>query len=341
MKKSSGTQLELRYQKRRDVVDAVRRGESPSVVARVFDTPMRTVFQWLAMFRQGSYDGLRDKHRAGRPRKVTAEVMRWLYDAITMGNPQQYKLEFCLWTLAIIRTMLKRKKGIELSKSGVSRLLRHLGLSPQIPVYRSYKQNPEQVEKYLNKTFPELRALAKRTGAIIYFIDEASIRSDHHRGTTWGKIGETPVVKDSGNRFGLRLVSAVSARGDMKFATFSGQMNGVRFVQFLKGLKADVGKPIIVIMDNAGYHHGKEVKNFVEASKGQITVEYLPSYAPEYNPDEQVWNFTKSQLGKFFITTREELVEKTRSIMRSLQRSPALVRSFFHLNGTKYASDVR
>ena len=110
--------------------------------------------------------------------------MQWLYEAITLGDPRQFQLVFCLWTLNIVRTVLKREKGVELSKSAVCRLLQYMGLTPQRPIYRSYKQDPRELERYLNQTFPELRALAQRTGAEIYFIDESAVRSDHHHGNT-------------------------------------------------------------------------------------------------------------------------------------------------------------
>jgi len=101
-----------------------------------------------------------------------------------------------------------------LSKSSVSRLLHNLGLSSQRPIYKSYKQDPKKIEKYLNSTFPDIVKHAKTIGAEIYFVDEASVRSDSHRGATWGKVGETPVVKDSGGRFRLKMISAVTARGN-------------------------------------------------------------------------------------------------------------------------------
>ena len=154
MKGESPTKADLRFQKRKEAVDAVRRGESPSEVARILDIPLRTMFEWLARYRRGGYDALRDGTRSGRPRKVTGKVMRWLYEAITSGDPQQYEFPFCLWTIAIIRTLLKREFGIQLSKSGISRLLRHLGLSPQRPIYRSYKQDPEELDKYLSPNVP-------------------------------------------------------------------------------------------------------------------------------------------------------------------------------------------
>jgi len=339
-RKEVSPELQLRYEKRCGAVNAVRAGESAVVVARVYKVPLRTLFSWLERYRHGGYDALREGHRSGRPRRVNAEVMQWLYNAITLGDPRQYQLPFCLWTLALVRQLLKREFGIPLSKSGISRLLGHLGLSPQRPIYKSYKRDPKAMRKYLDKTFPGLRAKARRTGALIYFVDEAAVRSDAHRGTTWGKIGQTPEVGDSGDRFSLKMISAVSPRGDMKFSCFEGRMQGARFVEFLKKLRADAGRPIIVIADNASYHTGGVVKRYVAQSQGEVAVENLPAYSPELNPDEQVWNHAKARLAKRFVATKKEFKAALLSIMLSIQRSKELILSFFQLPDTKYAASA-
>lgn len=338
-KKQPSVKAQIRYEKRRAAVEAVRNGEPAAVVARVMKIPLRTLFHWIARYRDGGDQSLRDGQKSGRPRKVDAEVMRWLYQAITLGDPRQYQLPFCLWTLALVRQVLKRKHGIELSKSGVSRLLGHLGLSPQRPIYRSYKRDPEQMKRYLDEKFPGLRAEARRSGAIIYFVDEASVRSDSHRGTTWGKIGQTPEAVDSGARFSLKLISAVSPRGDMRFSCFEGRMNGDGFVAFLKKLRSDAGRPIIVITDNASYHTGGSVKPYLEESQGDVTVATLPPYSPELNPDEQVWNHAKARLAKRFVATKDEFKAAIVSILFSIQRSRSLILSFFQLPHTRYAAD--
>jgi len=338
VKKRPTVQEQKRYEKRRAVVEAVQRGESVPVVARVFGVAVRSVFDWLAWYRRGGWNGLQEGGRSGRPPKVSGRVLRWLYRAVTLGSPQQYQFEFCLWTLAIIRQMLRREQGIELSKSAVSRLLGQMGLSPQRPLYKSYKQRPQEMRRFLEKTFPGLRAQARRTGAAIFFVDEAAVRSDAHRGTTWGKIGQTPVVPDSGDRFSLRLISAVSPRGDMKFASFVGSMTGEKFVDFLKKLRQDVGGPLIVIADNAAYHRSPPVREYVEQSQGELVVEHLPRYSPELNPDEQVWNQAKLRLGKLCLTTRQEMKRAVTNIMRSIQRRVELVKSFFQLADTRYAA---
>ena len=336
-KKVEGTECERkRFELRKSVVAAVQRGESIATVAQVYDVAVRSIFDWLSWYRRGGWDALREGRRSGRPSKVSGPVLRWLYKAITMGDPTQYQFEFCLWTLAIIRQMLRREKRIELSKSAVSRLLTQIGLSPQRPIYRSYKQRPRELKKYLDERFPELKALAQRTGAVIFFVDEAAVRSDAHRGTTWGRIGQTPVVADSGDRFSLRLISAVSPRGDMRFSSFQGAMNGERFVEFVSRLRKDVGRPIIVIADNASYHKSGPVQDYVKEQSGDVIIEHLPRYAPELNPDEQVWNHAKNRLGKLFIATKQEMTEAITSIMRSIQRNVSLVASFFQLADTKY-----
>jgi transposase len=335
------TRADARYEKRKEVVEAVAiRNEPVALVARIYNVPRRTIFSWLARYRSGGWDALKEGARAGRPRKLTGEDMQWLYDAITLGDPRNYQFEFCLWTLNTICTLIKRERRVELSKSAVSRLLGHLGLSPQRPLYKSYKQNPKHIERYLSQTFPEVVEQARVLGAEIYFVDEASVRSDTHRGWTWGKVGETPVVRDSGGRFGLNVISAVTARGDMRFSFIEDRMNSARFIQFLKKLRKDAGRPIIVITDNARYHHSKETQAFIDSEPDSIIMAFLPAYSPELNPDEQVWNHAKARLAKRPILNRESMKRALTSILRSIQKQTSLIKSFFRLSGTKYIAQL-
>lgn len=236
--------------------------------------------------------------------------------------------------------MRKRFQGIELRKRGVRGLLRHLGLSAQVPQYKSYRQNPQKLRRYLRRTFPPVVREARRTGAILYFVDEAAIRADAHRGTTWAPVGQTPVGEDSGDRFGLRLISAVSPRGDLKFATFEGRLTSRRFVDFLKKLRADTGKPIIVIADKASYHKEGLARHSQQATPEGIRVALLPAYSPELNPDEQVWNHRKARLGKLFIQSKEQMKRLAKATLLSIQRDIEWVLSFFELKDTQYAANA-
>ncbi len=127
---------ERRSLKRKEVVEAIiLRNEPVVLVAQVYHISQRTIFDWLARYRNGGWHALTEISRKGRPSKVSADDLKWLYDAITMGNPLNYKLDFCLWTLNTIRTLLEKERKVKLAKRSVGRLLNHLGLSPQRPLY--------------------------------------------------------------------------------------------------------------------------------------------------------------------------------------------------------------
>ena len=90
-----------------------------------------------------------------------------------------------------------------------------------------------------SEQFPAIRKQAKAEGATIYFADEAGIRSDYHAGTTWAPVGQTPVVKATGARHSLNMISAVTAQGLLRFSTYTGSFTAARFIEFCRKLLAD------------------------------------------------------------------------------------------------------
>ncbi len=115
---------------------AVIRQELVHLVRWIYSLPERTVFDWLSRYRAGGWDALKKGKRSGRPGKLSAEDMQWVYKAVTMGNPMHYQYDFCLWTLGLLGALIEQARGIKLSKGAVSRLLVHLGLSAPRPAYK-------------------------------------------------------------------------------------------------------------------------------------------------------------------------------------------------------------
>ena len=65
---------------------------------------------------------------------------------------------------------------------------------------------------------------------------EAGLRTDHHAGTTWSPIGQTPVVVTTGERKSISMVPAISPREEFCFRVQEGSMNADRLIDFLKAL---------------------------------------------------------------------------------------------------------
>jgi transposase len=265
--------------------------------------------------------------------------MAWIYKAVTMGNPQQYKFRFALWTSQMVGVLIHQRFGIRLSRASVCRLLNQLGLSAQRPLWRAYQQDPATVERWLREEFPRIRALAKAQKAEIWFGDEAGVRSDAHAGTTWAPRGKTPIVSTTGARFGLNLISAVSRRGDFRFMGVQGRVNADVFIAFLKRLIQGMKRPVFLIVDGHPTHKAVKVRRFVESVSQRLQLYFLPPYSPELNPDEHVWNDLKNNgIGRKVITGPDQMKREVLGHLRFLQKSPHLVRSFFHAPSTAYAA---
>lgn len=312
-------------------VQRVEAGESPEDIIRVLGFGRTVIYDWLAKYREGGIEALRAKPIAGRPSKLAGKEIKWLYRTITSKNPLQLRFEFALWTRSMVRDLIRETFGVHLSEVSVGRLLRKLGLSPQKPLRRAYEQDRERVQKWIDEEYPKIRALAKKERASVYFGDEAGVRSDFHSGTTWAVKGQTPVVPATGQRFGLNLISAVSSRGEMRFMVVNGRMNAGRFIEFLDRLTHNQPRPVFLIVDGHPSHRSRKVSEYLRGKKGKLRLFFLPAYSPELNPDELVWNHLKNNgVGKRIIRTRDELKRVVLAHLRSLQKTPALIRSFFH-----------
>jgi transposase len=311
-------------------VDRVEQGADPRQVARALGLHQHTVYGWVATARQQGREALRAKPIPGRPSKLTEAQTRRVYEVVVGSDPRQLRFDFALWTRDLVRVFIRREFEIELSASAVGRLLHRLGLSPQRPLWRAWQADPERVEAWKQAEYPAIAKEAKKTGGTIYFADEAGIRSDHHAGTTWGAIGRTPVVKTTGARFSLNMISAVTAKGLLRFSTFTGSMTADTFIEFCKRLMADTTGPVFLVVDGHPVHRSKKVKAFAANSDGQLRLFQLPGYSPQLNPDEWVWkNIKHDRVGRSGITGPDQFKALAVAALRRLQALPHLVRGFF------------
>ena len=251
-------------------VEQVGEGAHPEDVAAALGLHRKTVYGWLAKYREGGKDSLKARPVPGRPPKLGGSQLSRLYALIVGKDPRQMQFEFALWTREMVRELIRREFGVRLSVVSVGRLLHKLGLSPQRPLHRAYQQDPVAVERWKRETYPAIRAQAESEGATIWFADEAGIRSDYHAGTTWSPVGRTPVVKNTGARFSVNMISVVSARGALRFALYEGNTNAAVFIDFCERLLHESPATVYLIVDGHPAHRATATKEFAAATQGRL-----------------------------------------------------------------------
>lgn len=298
--------------------------------AYYFECGRSTVYGWLKMRRDSGPEALRVRKPPGAAPKLTEQQMVQLRGIVIGKDPRQLQLNYALWTRALVRELILRKFGVEFTLPAVGTLLHRLGLSPQRPLVRAYEQDPERVQTWKQDTYPAIRAAAKAAGASIFFGDEAAVRTDYHAGTTWAPVGRTPVVKGTGNRQSLNMISAVSARGKLHFSFVDGTTTAETFIAYLTKLLHDIPGKIFLIVDGHSAHRAKKTTQFVEDNKDRLRLFFLPPYSPELNPDEWVWkNIKHDHVGRMAARTRDELRKGIEHAVERLQSGAHIVRGFF------------
>lgn len=320
------------------VVHLILDGAKPEELAKTLDINIRTIYNWLAKYHYGGDEALKTQPKSGRPPKLNGAQLVRLVTLIRDHNPLQLKFPYALWTLKMVRELIRREFEVALSEVSVGRLLRRLGLSPQRPLHRAIEQNPVLVDQWRSERFPAIQREAEQANALIMFADESGIRSDYHRGTTWGQVGDTPIVPRTGARFSLNMLSAVTAQGELRFMLHEGRVTAETFCEFLRRLVAGMERPIFLIVDGHSIHSAKKVQQLVVEYEGKLKIFLLPPYSPQLNPDEWVWNNVKQGIAKQFISSREQLVEVTRAALCALQSMPKTIQGFFQDPDIRYAA---
>jgi transposase len=94
------------------------------------------------------------------------------------------------------------------------------------------------------------------------------------------------LVAITGDRLGVNLISAVTAKGKLRFAAYDGHLNASVFIDFCRRLLHDALSPVFLVLDGHPVHRSKAVKAFAASTEGRLRLCFLPGYAPRLNPDE-------------------------------------------------------
>lgn len=109
---------------------------------------------------------------------------------------------------------------------------------------------------------------------------------------TWAPRGQTPVLQYCFNWKTLSAVAGVTF-WNFYFQLHPGSIRAQQVVEFLDALTRQIRGPLLVIWDRLPAHRSALVRQYVEASRGRIEIEFLPAYAPELNPVEYLWGYWK------------------------------------------------
>ncbi len=238
-----------------------------------------------------------------------------------------------------MRELIEQHCGVRLAVRTMSTYLARWDFAAQKPLRPAYEQSPKAVLRWLRQDYPVIMVQARRHKGTIVWEDETGLRSDDGRGRSFAPRGRTPVVRPSHKRAELRLISAVTNKGELRWMVLEGAVKAPSLIRFLGRLIQEARGKVFLIWDNLPVHRAQAVRDWLAARTEQIEVFSLPSYSPELNPNEGLNADLKHAVTrKPPARSKPALKRVIISHMRRLAKSPSRIRSYFGHPSFRYAA---
>jgi transposase len=338
MSRPYGSAAELERRRYR-AVEAVQQGDDVEDVARIFGVHKCSMYRWLRMAKY--VDGLTAKPHFGPMPRLSTPQQAQLQTMLCQGA-DAHGWPNRLWSTQRIAALIQRHFGVSLHHDHVGRLLhQRLDWSPQKPHRRARERDEAAIQHWQRYTFPGIVRRTRNRGAHLVFLDESGFMLSPTVRRTWAPRGQTPVLSCWDRRDRLSVISCITVspkarRLNLYFEILADNTNanGGDIVDYLRQLKAQLGGPFTVIWDGSKIHSRSALVRAYLATHPEIQAETLPGYAPELNPDEGVWGWSKyGRLANLAAHNTDVLRDKVTGELASLKNNRSLLASFVQETG--------
>jgi transposase len=274
-------------------------GEDPHDICRILGVSRISLYRWRMLARSGP-DALAARPHPGRTPRLSDVQLQQL-EALLLRGAQQHGWQTDLWTAQRVTDLIRDHFGVSFHPEHVRKILKQrLGWTSQKPQRRARERNEKEEERWKADEFSRIVREAWQRSAYLVFLDESGFQLTPNVRRTLAPRGKTPIHRSWDRRDRISAISAITVsphqgRLNLHFELLPDNetVHGEDVVAFLRQLKRDLSAPYTVIWDRGTVHDRSLVVREYLARHPEIVTEKFPGYAPDLNPDEMVWGYTK------------------------------------------------
>lgn len=293
-------------------VVALHRGVPYTEVARLLFLDEITLRRYVRQFQAKGITGLLEYRYSGGQTRLSLIQEQELKTFLQTNTPRT--------ALAVVKYVAE-KYQVTFSIIGITKLLHRLGFSYKKPKVVPGKADPVKQVAFL-AAYREIKA-GLGSNDQVYFAD--STHPEHNTKPSYGWILKGKVndkfVKTNTGRERLNLNGALSLKDKSAVVLEEATVNSTSVVRLLNKLatKHPTDK-LHLVLDNASYHHSKQVKAWLKKHR-RFKLHFLPPYSPNLNLIERLWRFFHIQVtwNRYFATF-DEFRRETLKFFKHLSR---------------------
>jgi transposase len=312
------------------IVLALVRGNSPMDLIRSHMAASSLVYDVMHRFMDQALLGLADRREDNGEPKVTEEYEAELF-AVVPGSPRKHGYRRPTWTQELLILVLRKRTGIRISHTTMSRLLKRLQIRlgrPKPIVGCPWKKRRRM------KRLREIRTLIASLpqNEVILYVDEVDIHLNPKIGPDWMLRSTQKTVLTPGKNHKRYLAGALNARtGRLTWVEAERKNSQLFILQLwqLVGRDYPQAKRIHLILDNYRIHSSLQTEAALARLDGRVVLHFLPPYCPDHNRIERAWrdlhdNVTRNHQCRTMKELMTEVYHWLKKRDRELQRQYSL-----------------
>ena len=278
--------------KRAQAVTLLNKGIDIETITKTTGYKRRQIYELRKIYLKIGIDGIRTK-RKGRPkelltRKQIIEIKKILKEKdapLRLGYGSKF------FTTAILAHYTERTYKVRYkSKTSYYLIFKRVKFTYHKPGRVYEKHDKDKVVKWRKEVKPVIKRVWSRKDTVILTEDEMNLSSLTTFQKVWLPEGEYPRVEVSNTKKSKSIYGFLNVKEGIEHAFVASWQNmHITKEMLIKIRKLYPTQKILLLWDGPGWHKGSVVANFIKQD-GNIKIIYFPSYSPEENPQEHIWN---------------------------------------------------
>lgn len=207
--------LTKRAFQRLHAIRALILGFDHDTIAELLAVSVDSINRWVLRFNQQGIDGLIDRARSGRPRKISPEQRLEYIDLIE--HPQKAQQHH--WTAKKFHGYLSETLGQQIGYSTVLRWLHENNFRLKVPQPWPDRQDEQERQAWVE----QLRELLADPQIELWYMDEMGVEGDPRPRRRWAKKGEKPRVTKNGDHLRMNVTGMICPRTGEAFVRVHSQ----------------------------------------------------------------------------------------------------------------------
>lgn len=257
-----------------------------------------TVVKIRKKYIKGGISAVESKRKEKKPASLLTKQQREEIKGILhTKTPQNYGWECDYWTPGILGRIILELYGVQYkSKTSLYLIFKQSKFTYHKPEVKYERRSEEAIKKWEEEYRKKVEDFLKDDGVVLLVADEMTITTQTTTQKIWLPEGQNPIIEHANVRHRRHFYGFLNIKTgeQIAFKTYK-QTSEISAAVVSKVLKKYADKKVVLFWDNAPWHKGKYMKQFLLNCKDFLILNF-PPYAPEENPQEHVWKALRAKI---------------------------------------------